>query len=142
MIAVSDLPLVNAVLNSLATILLLTGYVQIKRGHEQAHKRLMLSAFAMSVLFLACYVTYHLNTQVFRKFSGPPSLAYAYYTMLISHVVLAAIVPVLAIWTIWLGWRDRRAAHRRLARWTFPIWLYVSVTGVLIYLVLYQWFPS
>jgi uncharacterized membrane protein YozB (DUF420 family) len=137
------LPHVNASLNLLATILLVVGYVLIRRRREVAHRRVMLSCFAVSTLFLASYVTYHAaaGSKPFTT-EAPAAVRAFYFAVLISHIVLAAAVPVLAIWTIYLGWRDRRAAHRRLARWTFPIWLYVSVTGVIVYLMLYQLYPS
>jgi uncharacterized membrane protein YozB (DUF420 family) len=141
---VKILPHVNAALNAIATLLLIVGFVLIKRGRERAHIRTMLAAFAVSVVFLACYLTYHsaLRTLSVSERRLPTevgsAIRYSYYAMLISHIILAATVPVLACLTIWYGWRDQRQRHRRLAWWTFPIWLYVSVTGVLIYLVLYQ----
>ena len=138
------LPHVNASLNALATILLILGYVQIKRRWERAHKWTMLACFAVSVAFLACYLTYHFNIPGGSKRfpSYPPvSVRYFYYSLLVSHVVLAAAVPILAIASIWLGLADRRRAHRKLSWWTFPIWLYVSITGVIVYLLLYQLYP-
>ncbi len=129
-------PTLNASLNALATVLLIVGWVLIRRGHERAHRNTMLSAFGVSVLFLACYLVYHgLVGSVPYQGTGP--IRAVYYTILLSHVVLAACVPVLASLTIYWGLRDRRQRHRRLARWTLPIWLYVSVTGVVIYLMLY-----
>ena len=146
-IPVSSLPAVNASLNALATVLLVVGYVLIKQRRETAHKRTMLAAFAVSVLFLASYLTYHyhihyLHTQTVTKFRGPPPVSYVYYVILITHIILAAAVPVLAGLTIWWGYTDQRVRHVRLARWTFPIWLYVSITGVIIYLMLYQLYPA
>ena len=141
---ISTLPHVNAALNALATILLVLGYVQIKRRQEQAHKWTMLACFGVSVIFLACYLTYHFNIPGgSKRFPDYPPVAvrYAYYAILLSHVVLAASVPFLTVATIWLGLADRRSAHRKLAWWTFPIWLYVSITGVVVYLLLYQLFP-
>ena len=138
------LPHVNAALNALATLLLIVGYVQIKRRQEIAHKRTMLACFGVSVLFLACYLTYHFNIPGGSKRfpSYPPDVVrYTYYALLASHVILAAAVPFLAVGTIWLGLTDRRRAHVRLAKWTFPIWLYVSITGVIVYLLLYQLYP-
>lgn len=130
------LPAVNAALNSLAALLLVAGYVQIKRRRERAHKALMLWAFGVSALFLTCYLVYH--SQVLHKpFPGTGPVKGVYLTILFSHILLAITVPFLAIATIYLGLKDRRAAHRRLARFTLPIWLYVSVTGVVIYLMLY-----
>lgn len=139
---VGDLPTINALLNALATVLLVAGYVLIRRRRETAHKAVMFSAFGVSVAFLGCYVTYHVLTEVVRKFPGLPPVSYLYYSILISHIVLAAAVPFLAVTTIYLGLRDRRRPHRRLARWTYPIWLYVSVTGVVIYVMLYHLYPS
>ena len=135
----------NAALNALAGVLLVIGYVLIRRRRETAHKRTMLAAFAVSVLFLISYLTYHFwpNWAKETQFQGPLSLRnWLYYPLLVSHVILAAMVPVLALRTIYLGLRDRREQHRRLARWTFPIWLYVSVTGVIIYLMLYYLYPQ
>jgi uncharacterized membrane protein YozB (DUF420 family) len=138
------LPHVNASLNVVATILLMTGYVLIKRRRELAHKRTMLACFAVSCVFLASYLTYHANTAAVNRFPDypPAAIRYLYYCVLISHILLAGLVPLLAIATIYLGWKDRRALHRKVARWTLPIWLYVSVTGVLVYLMLYQLFPG
>lgn len=138
------LPHVNASLNALATVLLVAGYVLIKRRQERAHITTMLACFGVSVLFLACYLTYHFNIPGgSKKFpSYPPQLVrYTYYAILLTHVVLAAAVPFLAVATIWLGLADSRRWHVRLARWTFPIWLYVSVTGVLVYALLYHLYP-
>jgi len=138
------LPAVDATLNALATALLLTGYALIKRRRERAHKRTMLAAFGVSVAFLTCYLWYHFGVLKGEKgtpFGGPPPISTIYYAVLISHILLAALVPFLALTTIYFGLRDRRAAHRRLARWTYPIWLYVSVTGVLIYVALYHIYP-
>ena len=138
------LPHVNASLNGLATVLLILGYVQIKRRHELAHKWTMLACFGVSIVFLACYVTYHLNIAGGSKRfpSYPPTaIRYTYYGILLTHVILAATVPFLAVATIWLGLTNRRQTHKRLAWWTFPIWLYVSITGVIVYLLLYQLYP-
>lgn len=141
---VSLLPHVNASLNALATVLLVLGYVQIKRRQELAHKWTMLACFGVSVVFLACYLTYHLNIEGgSRRFPSypPTAVRFTYYGILFTHVVLAAAVPFLAVATIWLGLANRRKAHTRVAWWTFPIWLYVSITGVVVYLLLYQLYP-
>lgn len=140
-LSVHDLPTVNALLNATAAVLLVVGYRLIRQGRVQAHKRVMLSAFAVSIVFLACYLTYHYQV-LHVEFAGPPAICVVYLAILITHVILAACVPVLAIVTIWLGLTDRRAAHRRWARWTLPIWLYVSVTGVVVYLMLYHLWPA
>jgi uncharacterized membrane protein YozB (DUF420 family) len=143
------LPHCNALLNSIALLLLLRGYVLIRRRDERGHRRAMMATFATSVLFLASYVTYHTYLslhgpeQFGRRFPEypPAGVRYFYLGMLASHVVLAATVPFLAVASIYLGWRDRRAAHRRLVKWTFPVWLYVSITGILVYLMIYQIYP-
>ncbi len=140
-IPVTTLPAINASLNALATVLLIVGYVLIKQRRETAHKWTMLTAFAVSVLFLACYLVYHAQAGS-KSFSGPPPVSYVYYSILITHVVLAATVPMLAGLTIWWGYTDQRIRHVRLARWTFPIWLYVSITGVIIYVMLYQLYTA
>ncbi len=135
------LPTVNAALNATATLLLVIGWLLIKTGRETAHKRVMLTAFGVSVVFLACYLIYHAQVGSV-KFTGPSPVRQIYLTILLTHVVLAALVPFLAARTIYLGLRDRRAEHRRAARWTFPIWLYVSVTGVIVYVMLYLIYPA
>jgi uncharacterized membrane protein YozB (DUF420 family) len=140
-LSVHQLPDINAALNSIATLLLLLGWVAIRRGRVNLHRRCMLAAFVVSIAFLVCYLAYHAQAGSVR-FTDPSPVRYAYYTMLISHILLAITVPPLAIWAIYLGLRDRREAHRRVVRWAWPIWLYVSVTGVLIYLSLYHFWPS
>jgi uncharacterized membrane protein YozB (DUF420 family) len=138
---VHQLPTVNAVLNATAGLLLVVGWVLIRQRRERAHKIAMLLAFGVSVVFLACYLAYHFQVR-HVPFAGPASVRPLYFVILITHVVLAATVPVLAGVTIYLGYYDLRQKHRAWARWTFPIWLYVSVTGVIIYLMLYQLFPA
>lgn len=138
-----SLPVVNAGLNGLATILLVAGYGLVKRGKVVAHRNTMLACFGVSVLFLGCYLTYHFALHHYtgsgsRRFEGSLPLKVVYYPVLLTHVVLAAAVPVLAILTIVRGLRGEVERHRRIARWTFPIWLYVSVTGVVIYVMLYH----
>lgn len=137
---VSSLPTINASLNGLAFLLLLTGFALIKRGYREAHRRTMLAAFATSVLFLACYLLYHFMIQGPKKFTGTgtiPAVPAVYYVILVTHVVLAAVVPILAIVTIRRGLKQDWVRHRRIARITFPVWVYVSLTGVMIYLMLY-----
>lgn len=135
---VSWLPTVNASLNGLATVLLIVGYVLIKQKRAEAHKRVMLSAFGVSVIFLACYLVYH-GYAGSRPFSGTGLWRPAYFTILISHIILAALVPVLAAVTIRRGLKGQWDKHKQIARVTYPIWLYVSVTGVIIYFMLYHW---
>ena len=138
---VSSLPAVNASLNALSTVFLLLAYVQIRRGNRQAHRKLMLSACASSMLFLVSYLIYHNNSGM-TKFLGEGWSRTAYFFILATHIPLAALVVPLAIVTLTLGLRERFDKHRRIARITLPIWLYVSVTGVLVYFFLYHWFPS
>ena len=142
---IHPLATLNAALNATAMLLLLVGYGLIKARHERAHTRVMLAAFGVSVLFLTSYLIYHfgvLQGGHGASFSGQGAIRTVYWAILISHIILAAIVPFLAVITIWLGLSDRRAAHRRLARWTFPIWLYVSITGVVVYGMLYHLYPA
>ncbi len=128
---------VNAALNATATVLLVVGFVLIKQRRETAHKWVMLSAFFVSIAFLACYLAYHFKVGSV-PFSGGGAIRIFYLCLLASHVLLAMTVPVLALVTINLGLKNRREQHRRWAVWTFPIWLYVSVTGVVIYFMLYH----
>ncbi len=141
---VGSLPAVNAGLNTLALLLLVGGWVLIRRGHRDAHRRTMLVAFATSIVFLACYLVYHAARHHYTgaaqmRFAGTGAIRIVYFTILISHIFLAAVVPVLAIVTIRRGLRQQWESHRRIAKVTFPIWVYVSLTGVIIYLMLYHW---
>ncbi|MDX2268230.1 MAG: DUF420 domain-containing protein [Bryobacter sp.] len=133
---VRDLPTLNAALNSLATVLLVYGYSLIRAGKREQHKRVMLSAFAVSVVFLISYLIYHYNVGSV-KYTGQGFMRPVYYTILFTHVVLAATVPFLAVASLWRAFQERFDKHKRIARITFPIWLYVSVTGVVVYLMLY-----
>ena len=157
-VATSAHPLVhlNAALNTLATVLLIAGLVLIKQGRRQAHGRTMIAAFVVSCLFLISYLTYH-YTVLHVKFTHEGTIRTIYYTILLSHIALAVVVPFLATATLVfaiLGTGFRGAAelpeatrlrlltrHRSLARWTLPIWLYVSVTGVVVYAMLYHLWP-
>lgn len=136
------LPHVNATLNALATMFLLAGIVCIRSRREVAHRRAMIAAFATSVLFLTSYLVYH-GIAGSKRFPDYPSpvIQTLYRTILLTHIVLAAMVPFLAVAAIYLGLKDRRAQHRKVVRWAFPIWLYVSVSGVFVYLMLYQLYP-
>ena len=134
---VHSLPAVNATLNGTAAVLLATGYTLIRRKQIQAHKRVMLTAFAVSIAFLICYLVYHAQVGSVRYQKTGPIRA-VYFTILITHTILAATVPVLAVITLRRALRGDFARHRQIARWTLPIWLYVSVTGVVVYLMLYQ----
>ena len=134
---VHDLPAVNASLNALSGILLLIGYALIRARRIQQHRACMIAAFATSSLFLICYVVYHAQVGSVR-FTRQGFVRPLYYTILITHVTLAATVLPLAIITLSRGLKARYPQHRRIARWTLPVWMYVSVTGVLVYVLLYQ----
>jgi putative membrane protein len=137
MISIAELPTVNASLNGAAALLLLAGYVFIRRGRIAAHRASMLGAFAMSTLFLISYVVYHAHVGS-RPFGGQGTIRVVYFTILVTHVILAASIVPLALVTLRRGLRRDDQRHRRLARWTWPLWMYVSVTGVVIYLMLYH----
>ena len=137
LLGMRDLPVVNATLNALATVLLLTGYVLIRQRKIRWHRKVMLTAFAVSCVFLVCYIVYHVNVGSVR-FDKPGWVRTAYLWILATHTVLAATVPVLAIITLRRALRAEFKKHLAIARWTFPIWLYVSVTGVIVYVLLYQ----
>ena len=134
---VHDLPAVNASLNAISGVLLLTAYVLIRARRIEQHRKVMLAAFATSSLFLVCYVIYHAQVGSV-PFTRVGFVRPVYFTILITHVTLAAAVLPMAIVTLSRGLKARYTQHRRIARWTFPIWLYVSVTGVLVYVLLYQ----
>ena len=146
----------NAALNSLATVLLIAGLILIKKNQRQAHGRVMLAAFGVSCLFLISYLYYHFFIVLTVKFTHPGAIRYVYLAILLSHILLAIAVPFLAIATIYYALKGTNAKseelppgqrdfyltrHRKLARWTFPIWLYVSVTGVVVYVMLYHLWP-
>ena len=135
--SVQDLPAVNAILNGISAIFLIIGYVHIRNRRIPQHRRAMIAAFATSTVFLVCYLIYHANVGAVR-FSGQGAIRQVYFAVLITHAVLAATVPPLALITLVRGLRERYDRHRKIARWTLPIWLYVSVTGVIVYLMLYQ----
>jgi len=132
-----DLPTLNAFLNGTAAALLVTGFFLIRAGRRDAHRRAMTSAFACSVLFLVSYLVYHFEAGSVR-FQGQGPVRTVYLAILLTHTLLAAAVPFLAVATLLLARKGRFETHRRLARVTLPIWLYVSVTGVVIYLMLYR----
>lgn len=139
---VSDLPLLNASLNGLSTLFILAGIVFIKNERKQAHILAMLSALITSTLFLASYLTYHfLKDGIVTKFTHPGWPKTVYYFILATHIPLAALTLPLVLLTIIPAFQARYDRHRRIAKITFPVWLYVSVTGVLVYLMLYVWYP-
>ncbi len=134
---VHDLPSINAALNATAALLLIWGYMLIRRKRIHAHRKVMLAAFATSSLFLICYIVYHAQVGSVH-FPKTGAIRTVYFTILITHTMLAATVPILAIITLRRGLTGRIDKHRKIARWTLPIWLYVSVTGVVVYLMLYH----
>lgn len=143
MSAVEFFPPLNASLNALSGVLLLIAYWHIRAKRITLHKRFMLAACTSSVLFLICYVTYHtIRGGVVTKFTGTGGWKTLYLAILTSHTILAVTILPLAILSVRNGLKMRVAQHRRVAKWTFPLWMYVSVTGVLVYFFLYHWFPG
>jgi putative membrane protein len=145
--SIHDLPAVNAALNSLSAIFLTLGFIFIKRGNKIAHRNCMISAFATSIIFLGCYLTYHGYLAIVlhqgpTRFLNPEWFRPIYLTILLTHTTLAiAIVPLILI-TLNRALRQRFDAHKKIARWTWPLWMYVSVTGVIVYFLLYRIFPQ
>jgi putative membrane protein len=140
MLALTDLPAVNAVLNATSAMLLASGYRYIRRRQVAAHQRCMIAACVTSTLFLLSYLIYHYNVGS-MPFRGQGWVRPIYFTILISHTILAAAIVPLVLVTLYRAWKADFAKHARIAKWTLPIWLYVSVTGVVIYWMLYQLFP-
>jgi uncharacterized membrane protein YozB (DUF420 family) len=145
--SIYDLPAVNATLNGLSAIMLAFGFYFIKRGHRIAHRNCMIAAFVTSTLFLACYLTYHgyLGWVLHRgptRFVNPPQWRPVYLTILLTHTVLAVVIVPLVFMTLNRARKQNFASHKKIARWTWPLWMYVSLTGVVIYLMLYKIFPQ
>ena len=134
---VSQLPHINAALNATASVLLVIGRIQFARRRIAAHRLAMLGAVGVSVLFLISYISYHVSAPIF-EFRGQGLVRPVYYAFLISHVVLAAVAAPMVLATIWRGLRREDLRHRRWARWTWPVWMYVSASGVLVYFMLYN----
>jgi uncharacterized membrane protein YozB (DUF420 family) len=139
---VHDLPAVNASLNGLSAVFLSLGYVFIRQGNKPAHRNCMVAAFTTSVLFLGCYLTYHATVKTITHFLEPAWFRPIYLTILLTHTMLAVVIVPMILMTLNRARRQQFEAHRRLARWTLPLWLYVSVTGVGVYLLLYRIFPQ
>lgn len=135
-----DLPTLNALLNATSAFLLMAGVRRIYVKNVEAHKRCMVSAFIVSTLFLISYLVYHYNVGSVG-FTGEGWIRPVYFSILITHSVLAVLVPPMAVITLYRAWRGDFERHRRIARWTYPIWLYVSFTGVAVYLLLYVFYP-
>ena len=144
---ITDLPAVNACLNGGSAILLAAGYRFIRRGNRAAHRNCMIAAFVTSMLFLGCYLTYHIGMKIHygrghTEFRDPQWFRPIYLFILFTHLILAVVIVPLVLVTLHRAVKQRFELHKRIARWTWPIWMYVSVTGVLIYLFLYQIFPQ
>ena len=131
----SFLPRLNAFINSGTAICLLFGFVMIKKGKKELHRTFMVSAFVLSSLFLISYVIYH-STSESTHFGGEGLIRYVYFILLISHIILAAVIVPFVLLTIYFGWSKQLEKHKKIAKWTFPMWLYVSVTGVIVYLMI------
>ena len=139
--SISDIPALNASLNGLSTVLLFVGFIFIKSGNRDAHRKCMVAAFCTSAVFLVGYVTHKVLKGSHTPFGGEGAIAWVYYVMLITHVVLAMVMVPMIFMTMARARRGDFVAHKRIARWTWPIWMYVSVTGVLVYFFLYRWWP-
>jgi uncharacterized membrane protein YozB (DUF420 family) len=137
-----DLPAVNGALNGLSAVLLSAGFVYVKKNNIKAHRACMIGAFATSVLFLACYLTYHVFVHHVTRFRDPAWFRPIYLAILLTHTVLAMVIVPLVLVTLNRALKQRFELHKKIARWTWPLWMYVSVTGVAVYLILYQIFPQ
>ena len=137
MITISDLPTVNATLNTISTVLLTVGFLMIRRRKIVAHRNCMIAAFVVSGLFLTSYLIYHYHAGS-TPFEGSGWIRSVYFAVLIPHIILAASILPLALITLYFALRKRFTKHRRIARWTLPIWLYVSITGIIVYWMLYH----
>jgi putative membrane protein len=138
---ISDLPLLNACLNGTSALLLTIGYIQIKKQRQTAHRNCMIGAFVTSTLFLISYLYYHYHARTTR-FLEPQWFRPIYLTILLTHTLLATIIVPMVLVTFWRAIKQQWDRHKKIARWTWPIWMYVSITGVIIYLILYQIFPQ
>jgi len=138
-VTVQDLPTLNATLNAIAATLLLVGYVGIKKGHKEFHKKIMVSALVVSAFFLTSYLIYHYHVPS-KKFPDLGWIKTVYLIILIPHIILAAAMVPMILKTFWHGFRGEWEKHKKIARITFPIWMYVSVTGVIVYFMLYRWY--
>ena len=139
---VNELPAVNASLNGLATTLLLLGFYLIKKGRREAHKKCMVAAFCASAVFLACYLYYHFTVEGVTRFTNPAWFKPFYLVLLLTHVVLAVVVLPFIFKALWHAYKGDFERHKKTVKWAWPMWLYVSITGVLVYLILYQIFPQ
>ncbi len=136
---VQDLPTLNATLNAVAATLLLSGYIAIKKNHKELHKKLMVATFIVSALFLTSYLIYHYHVPS-KKFPDLGWIKTVYFLILFPHIILAVIMVPMILKTFWHAYKEEWEKHKKIARLTFPIWMYVSVTGVIVYFMLYHWF--
>lgn len=136
---IQDLPTLNATLNTVATVFLLVGYISIKQGRREAHKRLMIGALVVSAAFLTSYLIYHYNVPS-KKFPELGWIKTLYLLILIPHIILATVMVPMILKTFWHAYKEEWEKHKKIAKITFPIWIYVSITGVIVYFMLYQWF--
>ena len=139
---VHDLPAVNALLNALSALFLVAGYVFIRQKKQITHRNCMIAALVTSIVFLACYLTYHFNVQTVTRFRNPAWFRPIYLVILLTHTVLATVIVPMILMTLYRAGRRNFEAHKRIARWTWPLWMYVSVTGVVVYWLLYVKFPQ
>jgi uncharacterized membrane protein YozB (DUF420 family) len=139
---IHDLPAVNASLNGLSAVFLTAGYIFIRRKNQVAHRNCMIAAFVTSIFFLACYLTYHFTVRTVTHFRDPEWFRPIYLTILLTHTVLAVVIVPMILVTLNRARLQRFELHKKIARWTWPLWMYVSVTGVVVYLLLYQIFPQ
>jgi uncharacterized membrane protein YozB (DUF420 family) len=135
------LPTLNAILNATSGILIIIGYVMIRRGKINAHRACMIGAVTTSIIFLISYLIYHFNVGA-TKFAGTGWSRPLYFTVLVSHTILAVVLAPVVVVTLRRALKGDFKRHRKIARWTFPMWVYVSITGVIVYFMLYHWFPS
>jgi uncharacterized membrane protein YozB (DUF420 family) len=132
----------TATLNGLSAILLTAGFIYIRRGNKIAHRNCMIAAFVTSTIFLCCYLTYHILVKTLTHFINPAWFRPIYLTILLTHTILAVVIVPLILTTLYWARKEQFETHKKFARWTWPLWMYVSVTGVIIYLLLYQIFPQ
>ena len=139
---VDQMPTLNAALNTLATIFLILGYVFIKKENKEAHKKCMIAAFCTSTIFLACYLYYPFPVEAVTRFTNPVWFKPYYLVLLFTHIVLAVVMLPFIFKALWHAYKGQFDQHKKAVKWAWPMWLYVSITGVLVYLILYQIFPQ
>ena len=136
------MPAINASLNGLATVFLLLGYIFIRKENRNAHRKCMIAAFCTSALFLACYLYYHFTVETVTRFTDPAWFKPYYLILLFTHVVLAVAMLPFVFAALWHAYKGNFERHKKAVKWAWPMWLYVSATGVFVYLILYQIFPQ